>query len=691
MDKKTKKIVKRVYFVFLIAFAIFFLVFGSRFLFERNAVKELQQISDIKLLEFQVGFKDQLALGIQMSKSPLIVSYMQNPDNEELKAQAFDEVKAYQSSFASNQTFMINNIDLIYHINNEPQYVLNKSDESSAWYVFTEKMTKDYDLFVDYEKALNATFCWVNAIVRDNNRKFLGIIGTGIPVSDFVDTMYKTLPKNIEMYLYNSNLAISGAKDSSLMGTQKPISEIVSGLRSKSESELKPSSTYFFSNFYNVYAVSSIEAVGWYSVIYKSFTIAEFLENAELPLVIVLIIAFLNIAVMLVRRIINPLKLLTRATKHLSSGEADLSRRIEVDRDHSLKTLANLCDGFNEFIAKVQEIIKTVKSSKDNLVESGSDLRSCTNDTSASISQILTNIEDFNKTIYEQSNSVSETVENVNQISDNIKSLDNLIETQVSSVEQAESSIKQVVNSIEIVNKSVRELETSFESLEDNAQTGIQKQSEVNRKIEEIQTQSAMLQEANTMISAIAEQTNLLAMNAAIEAAHAGEAGKGFSVVADEIRSLAETSSEQSRTIGEQLLAIENSISEIVGKSSETQASFDNVSSGIKRTNEIITEITTSMRTQEEGSKNIDSALNSLNDSTSEVKTASKEITFGSEMIIREVQKLQSSTQNMKNGMEEMNNGARKINETEKALTDLSNAMESSISQINDQMDKFKV
>ena len=691
MTRRTKKILKWVVFIILVLIAIQFVVGYSRILFDRRSKQSMMLIADSKRLEFEVNFKNQLSLAVQMAKSPLIISYMSNPEDEELKSRALEEVKSYQTSFSSNTTFMINDKDLIYYINSEPQYVLDKSQESSAWYLYTEKLTKDYDLFVDYEKALNAVFCWVNAIVRDRNGKFLGILGTGIPVSDFVKSMYGTLPKDITMYLYNSNLEISGARDESLMGSHKPITDFLPILKKKGDAITKPIDDVFFRDLKKVYVVSHIEGIDWYAAIYKTFSVKEMFANCALPVTIVLVIFFSFSFFILVRKIINPLRLLARVAKNLSSGDADLSRRIDIDRSKSLRVLARLCDGFNEFIEKVQNIIRNVKHSKDNLVENGNDLHACIDETTAAIIQILGNIDEFNRTIGNQTQSVHETVENISQVSDNIRSLDNLIETQAVSVKEASSSIKKMVESINGVNDSVKELESSFEDLERNTTSGITMQSEVNRKIEEIQSQSAMLQEANMVISAIAEQTNLLAMNAAIEAAHAGEAGKGFSVVADEIRSLAETSSEQSRTIGEQLLAIESSITEIVGKSAETSISFDNVSSGIKRTNEIISGISISMQAQDSDSKKIDSALAVLNDSTIEVKSASSRMKKSSELISSEARNLQASTSEMKTGMEQMNEGTRKINEMEKSLNQLTIAMNNSIDEINSQVDMFKI
>lgn len=690
-SKKIKKVFKYTYFFITGIVSIIFIIVGSRFSFGDSVKEKLNQAAREKLLEFDVGFKDQLALGVQMSKSPLIISYMKDPENPILKEQAFAEIKAYQNSFSTKQTFMINDIDLIYYINNEAKYVLDKNDPDSAWYSFNASLNKDFNLFVDYEKALNATLAWVNALVRDENNKFLGLIGTGIPISDFVDEMYKSISDEYEMYFYNSNFEISGSKDSSLMENKKPIFDVIPFFDRKNPESIKVNQKTFFEDFTRIYIAFPMEAVDWYCVISKDFTLREFFNYCKTPIIFVLIFILINGIVLLIRRIVNPLKLLTNTIENLSSGEADLSKRIEIDKNHSLKRLTTLCDGFNEFIEKVQEIIKNVKTSKNNLVENGDDFEACTSDTSASINQILNNIQNFDNTIENQVSSVASTTNTINKISVNIKLLDSLIENQVSSVEQAEDSIKEMVKSIGGVNNSVIELEDSFKNLESNAQKGISLQNEVNHKIEEIQNQSVMLQEANSMISAIAEQTNLLAMNAAIEAAHAGEAGKGFSVVADEIRSLAETSSEQSRTIGEQLLAIQTSITEIVSVSANTHESFDNVSTGIQKTNKIICEISKSMKMQEEDSKNINSALGSLNESTSQVKSSSSEMLVGSESILAEVTNLQNATNNMKNEMESMNESARKINDTEKALTSLSKEMENSISQIDLEVEKFKI
>lgn len=388
--------------------------------------------------------------------------------------------------------------------------------------------------------------------------------------------------------------------------------------------------------------------------------------------------------------IMKPLGVVEKTLQSISSGNADLSKRISV-KTNADNEIGRLASEFNTFVEKLQHIIIAMKQTKTELVAAGTKLNDSTEDTAASITQIIANIESMTGNIGTQSESVAQTASAVNQIASNIESLNKMIENQSASVTEASAAVEEMIGNINSVNNSVTKMAEEFNQLEQKAADGVQKQDDVNARIQVIETESQALQEANTVISNIAEQTNLLAMNAAIEAAHAGEAGKGFSVVADEIRKLSETSSSQSKTIGEQLKKITDSIQEMVTASQEAGISFSSVSSGINMTNNLVQEIKNAMQEQGEGSKQISIALNCMNDSTSEVRTASSEMSEGNKTILEEIKVLQNATLSMKEGMEEMNIGAKKINETGSNLSSISENMKSSITKIGDEVDQFQV
>ena len=419
--------------------------------------------------------------------------------------------------------------------------------------------------------------------------------------------------------------------------------------------------------------------------------IYETVDRLRIVMVIlstVLIGALLFLVNILTYNSVKPLHVVEKTIQGIAAGNADLTQRIVV---RSNNEIGSVVSGFNKFTEKLQNIVSQLKKSEQVLIQAGGDLRQSTEDTAASITQILANIDSMGGRISNQAAGVEETAGAVHEIASNIASLEHMIESQAASVSQASAAVEQMIGNINSVNDTVGRMADSFSVLEQSAREGAEKQDTVNEKIVQIESESEMLQEANEAIASISEQTNLLAMNAAIEAAHAGEAGKGFSVVSDEIRKLSETSSVQSKTIGDQLTKIKKSIQSVVNASAESSKMFNAVVGGIRDTDELVKQIKEAMTEQKEGSKQISVSLHTMNDSTVEVKTASEEMSAGNNAILEEVKDLQNATMSMKDSMDEMRIGAKKIHETGTQLTDIASRMKDTIEDISGQVDQFKV
>ncbi len=408
--------------------------------------------------------------------------------------------------------------------------------------------------------------------------------------------------------------------------------------------------------------------------------------SALIALIIIFIVAGI------LRKALHPLKVIRNSlvddAEEISQGRADLSKRIEIK---SGTEIGDVADSFNMYTDKLQDIIRSMKRSKDTLTSAGSSLRNGTAETASVISEITGNIKEMERGLSAQTASVRQTSSAMSRIIGSIGTLEQLVQKQSGIVQEASSEVEQMIGNIGEVTRSIDKMASSFGALASDAEKGANTQSRLQSQIAEIENQSNLLTEANSVIANIAEQTNLLAMNAAIEAAHAGESGKGFAVVSDEIRKLSETSTSQSKTIGDQLKSIQETITAVVVSTQDGVQGYTNLAKQIRETDDLVQQIKLAMAEQHEGSVQITGALKNLNESSHQVLKASKEMSEGSRAIVSEIDSLQSETNSISQRMGEMSVGADRIGKTGSLLSDISGMMEKSISEIGAQVDQFKV
>ncbi len=399
------------------------------------------------------------------------------------------------------------------------------------------------------------------------------------------------------------------------------------------------------------------------------------------------ILLMLMLAIVILTNVIGRMRQVSESMREISSGDADLTRSIDVrTRDE----LGLLSENFNTFVSMLRGIIHRVQAEAENLKDGVIRLSANTEETASAIRQISANIDNLKQQSLSQSASVTESSATIEQITKNINQLYKLVERQADSVGTSSSSIEEMVANIQSVTANIERMGSYYVKLLSKSDTGRNAIGTVVSQVKEIDTQSETLQEANSLIAGIAAQTNLLAMNAAIEAAHAGESGRGFAVVADEIRKLAENAAKQSKTIALNIRSIRSVIEAVVGSSNTSLRTFEDIVEQIRILSRLEEEIKYAMQEQSAGSTQILESLAEINLITTDVRTSAAEMQEGSSTVLVEMRHLLQLSSELENGMSEIALGTVEINKAAEDSNELSSSTSVSTRILTEETGKFK-
>ncbi|MGO1232803.1 MAG: methyl-accepting chemotaxis protein [Marinobacter sp.] len=334
-------------------------------------------------------------------------------------------------------------------------------------------------------------------------------------------------------------------------------------------------------------------------------------------MVTVAVIVVATIIGMLVgRTVTGPLRQISDMMREIADGDGDLRHRLPEDGNDELALLGKR---FNHFVVKIQDTVREVGATTDQVASAAEELSSVATETRQSVQEQGSETDQIASAINEMATTIQQIAGNANSVEGAASDADRMAREGGETITSAQVSVNHLSEEIESTAKG----------------------------IDALAEKSGDIQQVLDVIHAVTEQTNLLALNAAIEAARAGEHGRGFSVVADEVRQLAKRSAESADQIREM----------IDGFVQESKASVERMSHSRKSSEETVERInhaTSALNT-------IVGSVGHIHDQVTQIATAAEQQSQVAEEINQNVVRIVDAAQRSDTGVTQTNEASQEL------------------------------
>ncbi len=378
--------------------------------------------------------------------------------------------------------------------------------------------------------------------------------------------------------------------------------------------------------------------------------ISDSIQSARYSQIIafVFIVVSLIITLVLTLRwiVVARLQKITLNLRDIAEGEGDLTKRLT---DKFSDEIGELCSWFNQFVGKIQEIIKDVSVGSQELDSASGKL--------AELSEYM------KKDAIQTSQKAGNVSVSSEEMKDNMNSV-------AAAMEEASTNINMVASAAEEMNVTICQIAENTEQAKSITVVAVSQTNDATNQVDELGRAAEGIGKVLETISEISEQVNLLALNATIEAARAGDAGKGFAVVANEIKDLAKQTAAATGEIRQKILGIQDSTTGTVSR-------IEQIAKVVDEVNVIVSTIATSIEEQSAATREISSNVAQASEGITEVNenVAQSSISVGA--ISQEIGEVTDAAR-------KISDNSNRVSESAEKLSHLSN-------QLNLMVGRFKV
>lgn len=300
----------------------------------------------------------ELALSLRLADSEVTRQWLTDEDDPGKRDLFFREAEGYRRDFRDHAYFIgsAGSRGYYFNSNDEPpsqqaRYFLDQTNEADRWFFSSLRDTGTYNINVDYNRELKTTKVWFNILVTDNAGDILGLAGSGLDLSTFINDFITSDQPGVTPMIIDVNGAIQAHQDSSLIALNSGADD-ASGENARlfgmldnraqteqlrgamARAEQNPGSVESLNVGLNgttqLLALTFIPELGWYVVNAIDLDSAQVIDSqwllplvtALVGLVVVLILLF---ALAVERLVLRPLRQLKHSAQAMASGRYDVA------------------------------------------------------------------------------------------------------------------------------------------------------------------------------------------------------------------------------------------------------------------------------------------------------------------------------------------------------------------------------